>query len=256
MATNEILKQSLEHFRQQRQRKVEELRALDTTIQQLQLQLGETPDVLELSVSSATAVSDSVAANTGAPYNPRADEFFGMSQSEAAKAFLERVGRAVSLDELVRGLKSGGCKVGGVDPKKTLYISLVRNVREFVPVQSGVIGLRKFYPNVTRPGRPSNAEVQNKKRKKAKHRRKVESKKDTNARVKKATRGMINEAVRKIMGDHALRTPEQLHDAVKSQVSPAVEKISVVGALRHKDFEQVDDKYRLRQPSEAAQVIQ
>ena len=58
------------------------------------------------------------------------------------------VGQAVSLDEIVEALNKGGCKVGGADPKRTLYISLVRNTREFVPPQAGYIGLRKFYPNL------------------------------------------------------------------------------------------------------------
>jgi hypothetical protein len=62
------------------------------------------------------------------------------------------------VDELVDVMKKGGCPVGGVDPRKTLYISLVRDVRTFYPIpgKMGFIGLREFYPNLKgkKPGRP------------------------------------------------------------------------------------------------------
>jgi hypothetical protein len=70
----------------------------------------------------------------------------GKTYINAAKNYLDRVGHAVSLDELVDALKSGGCPVGGKTPKKTLYISLVRS-RDFKPVpgRTGFVGLKKFY---------------------------------------------------------------------------------------------------------------
>ncbi len=54
------------------------------------------------------------------------------------------------MDELLDALNRGGCPVGGKEPKKTLYISLIRDVRTFVPIpgRSGFLGLRKFYPNL------------------------------------------------------------------------------------------------------------
>jgi hypothetical protein len=266
MATNDALKQSLEHFLQQllqqRQRKLDEIRSIETTIRQIQGQVGEAGDLLELSTASAiSATPESVVANSApGTYTPRADEFFGMAQGEAAKAFLEKVGRAVSLDELVQALKAGGCKVGGIDPKKTLYISLVRNVRDFVPVQSGVIGLRKFYPNTARAGRPSKADAQ-----KAKHAKKLKAKaraaaaKAAKAAKQATTRtspGAVKEVVRKIMSDHVPRTPEQVHKTVNSEMSQEVKKVAVVGALRSKDYELKDDKYQLRHVSEGPQVVQ
>ena len=80
------------------------------------------------------------------------DDFFGMSQGDAARKYLEMVGHAVELEKLVEVLKKGGCKVGGADPKRTLYISLVRDTRNFVPPQTGYIGLRKFYPHLKPAG--------------------------------------------------------------------------------------------------------
>jgi hypothetical protein len=72
----------------------------------------------------------------------------GKTVSEAARLYLEKVGYAVSMEELLEGLKNGGRPVGGKTPKKSLYISLVRS-REFVPIpgRSGFLGLRTFYPN-------------------------------------------------------------------------------------------------------------
>ncbi len=131
MATNDSLKQTLEHFKQQRQKKLDEMVAslsgLDEAIRQIQMQLGETPeqpaDSLARLGMPQLAEAMKPSGKAGGIFTPRPDEFYGMSQQEAAKAFLERVGHAVSLDDLVNGLRSGGCKVGGVDPKRTLYIS-------------------------------------------------------------------------------------------------------------------------------------
>jgi hypothetical protein len=86
--------------------------------------------------------------SVGARPKLRDDEFTGMTYQDAAKNYLERVGHAVSMEELLAALRDGGCPVGGINPKKTLYISLVRG-REFKPVpgKSGMLGLRSFYQN-------------------------------------------------------------------------------------------------------------
>jgi hypothetical protein len=271
MATNEDLKATLEHFREQHQRKLDELKpkldelkALETTVRQLRIQLGETveaADVSDIAIASAETASSGL-------YTPRPDEFFTMSQGDAAKAFLDRTGHAVSLDELVQGLKSGGCKVGGVDPKKTLYISLVRNVREFVPVGNGYIGLRKFYAGTARPGRPSKAVQHQKKKKKKKKvaKRKPAARHEAMAKqaepktkaqpTEKATPetkqnpAEIKQAIRKIMSDRTPRTLNELLEALQLSLSRPVKKIAIYGTLRNRDFEQVGEKYRLRQPDQ------
>ena len=149
--TNESLKQALEHFLQQRQKKMDEIRKLDSTIAKIREELGglsegeEDPFIPGLAIPPETESQEPFKSK---PQDIRPDEFFGMSQSEAAKAYLKRIGHAVPMEELVEALTSRGCKVGGVDPKRTLYISLVRNVREFVPPQPGFIGLREFYPSL------------------------------------------------------------------------------------------------------------
>jgi hypothetical protein len=69
-----------------------------------------------------------------------------MTQGEAAKAYLRKIGRAIPFEELVSALRSGGATLGGADPKKTLYVSLARNPKkEFVWPQEGYIGLGEFY---------------------------------------------------------------------------------------------------------------
>ena len=89
-----------------------------------------------------------------------------MTYSTAAAAYLDKVRHAVSMDELLDALNRGGCPVGGKEPKKTLYISLIRDVRTFVPIsgRSGFLGLRKFYPNLKALKEKKEPKVRRKKR--------------------------------------------------------------------------------------------
>ena len=141
----------LEKYRQDRKRLVSDLRGLDALIRRLETDLGEAPDI------PGEDISDLLKNGEDAHYLPppprrgsaiEPDEFFGMTHGEAGKKYLEMIGRAVSLEELVEVLNKGGCKVGGANPKRTLYISLIRNTRDFVSPQTGYIGLRKFYPQL------------------------------------------------------------------------------------------------------------
>jgi hypothetical protein len=163
MAENETLRKALEIYRQQKRDKLREAQELDLMISRLKRDLGdatqETQD--EEEDSSETGIGDAWRENEFGPTaaqvnvgaikaNLRPDEFFGMTYSTAAAAYLAKVGHAVSMDELLDALNRGGCPVGGKEPKKTLYISLIRDVRTFVPIagRSGFLGLRKFYPNL------------------------------------------------------------------------------------------------------------
>jgi hypothetical protein len=147
MQDMEHLRRTLEYYRQLRQQKLEEIRPIEMMIRQLEIDLGEPPSV------DATATREvSVPSTEGVIVNPgigtyiKPDEFFGMSQNDAARAYLRKIGRAVPFDDLVTALQKGGAKLGGADPKKTLYVSLARNPnKEFVWPQDGIIGLREFY---------------------------------------------------------------------------------------------------------------
>jgi hypothetical protein len=112
-------------------------------IRQLERDLGEASTVENPSVAPDMGTSKSGLH----PMNfIKPDEFFGLSQSDAAKAYLRKVGHAVPFEELVIALRKGGAKLGGADPKKTLYVSLARNPRkEFVWPSTDHISLSEFY---------------------------------------------------------------------------------------------------------------
>ena len=89
--------------------------------------------------------------------------FFGKSQPEAAKAFLEMVKYPLTTAQILEGIEKGGLSVGGKTPaskKQNLYTILDRN-QEFVRVQKGTWAL------VGWPGVPkksiSDPEVEEKK---------------------------------------------------------------------------------------------
>ena len=266
MATNEILKQSLEHFRQQRQKKIDdmlvELRAIDTTIRTIQIQLGEPPDELSgLGIVGLPTTETPVPAlgeRAQRAYNPRADEFFQMSQAEAARTYLEKIGHAVPLEEILKAIIAGGCKVGGADPKRTLSIVLSQGKRDFVSTGGGNFGLRKFY-NMPKLGRPEAA-AQPKKKAKGKNSPKKPTKRLPKPKpeiVGKAyDKAAVVAAVAEVLTDNQLKTPDEVVKAVEKRVGFSVKKLAVYGMLRKKDFEQVGDKYRLRQPVEGSQVVQ
>lgn len=142
------LRGTLEHYRQQRQQKLRELRTIEMMIRQLENDLGEPPSVDYDADEPETprVISSATITVRSTPIKP--DEFYGMTQSEAAKAYLKRIGHAIPFDELVSALKRGGAKLGGADPKKTLYVSLARNPRkEFVWPSEDHISLSEFYEN-------------------------------------------------------------------------------------------------------------
>lgn len=136
-------------YREERKQYLNKAHQLEATIRRLEIDLGEPPEN-EGGEDQLTILDE----QTSQPTIKRpiatiqADEFFGITHGDAARKYLERVGKAVSLEEMVEALNKGGCKVGGADPKRTLYISLVRNTKDFTKVPGGYIGLRKFYPNL------------------------------------------------------------------------------------------------------------
>lgn len=265
MATQEHLKESLEHFKQQRQVKLDELRMIEIMIRGLQQQVGEIPEQqleggsLEMPPALAFLQVKQPPRQekpAGENYKPRPDEFFSLSIADAAKAFLEKVGHAMSVDDILRVITSGGCKVGGADPKRTLSITLSMAKREFVSTGSGNYGLRKFYPNMPKLGRPEGTPSVPKKKVRAKAKKKgsVSAKRDGSQNVK-VDPHEVNAAIVEALRNRELNADELLA-AVVRKVGP-VKKIAVYGALRKKEFEQIGDKYRLRHlPEEGRAVVQ
>jgi hypothetical protein len=151
--------EEMEIRRRMRDLLIKDYRELATKLQgkaeriaELDRDIGDVTDLATIGEGSAPlAYSAAPAPNgvtAGARPKLRDDEFTGMTYQNAARSYLERVGFAVSMEELLEALRSGGLPVGGVNPKKTLYISLVRG-REFKPVpgKPGMLGLKSFYQN-------------------------------------------------------------------------------------------------------------
>src|SRR5688572_6792086 len=98
------LQKSLEHFRQQRQQLLQKLRDTEAMIRGLESDLGETSslDAPDVGESGGTLANPTPLVKVRPmPTSIRPDEFFNMSQGDAAKAYLRKVGHAVPLDELV-----------------------------------------------------------------------------------------------------------------------------------------------------------
>lgn len=79
----------------------------------------------------------------------RPDEYFGLSQGQAAKKYLQKVGHAAHIEEIMKGITQGGIRVAG-NSTRNLYIALVRNTTDFVLVGTNTFGLREFYPHLKR----------------------------------------------------------------------------------------------------------
>jgi hypothetical protein len=260
MPTTESLRDTLNYFKQQREKKLQEARAFDLTIQQLERELGENIDGGEVSINvgdSLPPMVDRVEVSTnGRKPDIRPDEFFAMTQAEAARKYLKRVGHAVSFDELVSALQAGGCKVGGDNPKKVLYISLIRNTRDFVPPQQGYIGLREFYPGVARLGKEKVEKSSKRKSGKSKSRSSKKTTKKGTMKAKPAVKpaaalsgnpSELSAAVRSAMSDKQLHSADEIVSAASSVLGRPVPKIGVFGVLKKRDtFDKVDGKYKLK----------
>lgn len=77
----------------------------------------------------------------------QAGDFFGKSQADAAQVYLKRLGRASTVEDIFSALQRGGAKLQGKDPKKNLYISLVKRKAIFALVAPYTFGLWEFYPD-------------------------------------------------------------------------------------------------------------
>ena len=250
MSANDNLKPALEHYRQKRAALLEEIRKISLTIKQLEIDLGEPPsDDRPISIYDSFRVSsdelpeNSSVTPTGRPVEIRRDEFFGKTQSDAAKAYLSKVGHAVSIDELVAKLQAGGCKVGGANAQHTLYVSLVRNTREFVPVGDGFIGLRRFYPNL----KTASAKIAVKgKRGRPKGKRKVK-KLLVKTRVKAPPLPHPETMAHKVVYQLLNNKPHSRAEILQAGKEAGVMPIAILGLLKHaKDIERVGDEFSLK----------
>jgi hypothetical protein len=259
-ATNDWMQSALQHYREQREQIIEQLpkellfefRAAEVMIRKLEQDLGAGPQIIfsDPPYSSAAAQFPGSSSPSKSPVKSaeiRADEFFAMTINDAARAYLNRVGHAVSLEEMLDKLRAGGCKVGGANPKQTLYISLVRNTRDFVPTGSGFIGLRSFYPGL-KAGAVKNADKQ---KKKSKHKSKAKSK-ASKLLAKKQPKpphapeeSLAHKAVYGTLRDGEFHSKGAI---LKAGEDAGVKAIAIRGILSNaKDLEVKGDSYRLKQ---------
>jgi hypothetical protein len=236
MADNDFLRQTLSYYRDQRQRILEQqLRPVDLIIRQIESELGEAS---EGSSYEAPFVLPPLSADGGQITKPatnnklpelRGDEFFGKSQGEAARAYVTKVGHAVQLEEIFQGLTKGGCHVGGAEPLRTLYISLIRNTKDFVKLPNGLIGLRTMYPDL----RPSAGTV-GKPKDKAKGKRKGKTKAKAAQKNKGATSAKTTDKKAK-REPPATASPEQPPDRQPLPIKATVQELLADGVFQHKE---------------------
>jgi hypothetical protein len=245
MAANDYLKKTLEHYRQQRQAQLEQLRKMEVLIAHLEKELGESASV-EPNQTGIDFVN--LAADVRPPEartaEIRPDEFYGMTQTQAAKAYLLRVKRAVSIDQIVEALRNGGANLGGVDPKKTLYVSLARNPeRQFVIPKEGYFGLREFYPNLPKAvSKPKG--TKNKKARKVRY--KAGAKKNKAASVPNDFKEKpVKASVRKILADGGMHSLEQIQASVEKELGRKVARVGIAATLRGKEFVREGESYKL-----------
>jgi hypothetical protein len=250
MSTNDPLRAALEHYRQRRSAILEELRKIDLTIRQLESDTGEVSDDRADNYSLIPAESNADKQFAGAgKSNPsvRHDEFFGMTQSDAARAYLAKVGHAVSMEQLVSGLRTGGCKVGAANARHSLYVSLVRNTREFVPVGNGFLGLRSFYPGLksaSSKGGEKLKKVKAKAKRKTKAKKLLAKKKAQSQKSVTPKETLAHKTVYTLLADGASHSKESI---LKAGKDAGVMPIAIHGILRNaKDIETTGDQIRLK----------
>lgn len=171
------LRAALERLLADREEKAAEVQKLDNAIEALQRILGEEIEVsgIEESSTKAVPITRREAPKQLGAISIRPDQFFGMSQTGAAEAYLKMVGHAVHIDQIMDALRRGGIAIGGSDPQRNLYTQLVRGTRKFVLVSANTFGLREFYPNLPKKDKKTTAEKA-KRRKSERKRKRMEAK--------------------------------------------------------------------------------
>ena len=140
-ARRTALRETLEELLRDRAR-------LDGAIAILSEKLGHPGHVLlrENNGSDPAAVESAEMRDVG-PISVAEGEFYGLSQTKAARAFLERAGRTrpQKTEDILAAIRRGGITVGGKDPAGLLYRLLLRD-KSFRRVGTSLWGLDAWYP--------------------------------------------------------------------------------------------------------------
>ena len=254
MPENDHLRQTLDHYKQLRQQKLDQLREelapIELMIRQLERDLGVASNG-ESAASSAPTIEplpfpDSAFSSKTPIIRP--DEFYRMTQTEAAKTYLRKVGQAVSFEDLVVALRKGGAQLGGVDPKRTLYVSLARNpMKEFVWPSEGFIGLSEFYGRTAKTVTPRKRDAKIPKMRRVRRTRKAKGKIGDQPKTKGAEKipSADTQAMHELMQDGKSRTAAEIIAALGQKLSRIPNRMSIVGSLNAKNkYEKSGDQYR------------
>jgi len=149
---DEHLQKTLAELLAQRDRKAAEFSAelarMDTAIEAIKALVqpnGQPAPTLSQAIDTFKSQDTASAVVTR---TVQAGDFFGMNQADAAQQYLKRLGRAATIDDILSAIQKGGARLQGKDPKKNLYISLVKRRSIFPLVAPYTFGLWEFYPGV------------------------------------------------------------------------------------------------------------
>jgi Arc/MetJ-type ribon-helix-helix transcriptional regulator len=257
MSNSDSIREAIERMSQQEKKLVGELNELRVTIRTLKRTVGGDVGAEEIenadsqSADIPDAASPEIASNGGRS-TIRPDEFFGATHAEAARRYLKRVGHAVSFAELVDVLRRGGCKLTSSEPEKVLWISLVKNSRDFIPPQPGYVGLREFYParvrakqaNDRNPTRANRSVKRNNSKSTHSPKQAPKPKADRPDTSKKGNGSVVNPetkapkqvplAVHEFMRDKQFHGLDEIVGAVRKKLGGSILPLSVRGALSSK----------------------
>src|SRR5438034_7341112 len=137
---DEHLQKALADLIDQRERKAAEFNAelarLDNAIEAVRtlVQPDGQPGPGGISIQSVDSLKMQDGASVAVARAVQPGDFFAMSQADAAREYLKRLGRAATLDDIFSALQRGGVRFQGKDPTKNLYISLTLMKTLFVLV--------------------------------------------------------------------------------------------------------------------------
>lgn len=93
------------------------------------------------------------------PIEIRPDAFFNKSHPDAAAEYLDMVGHAMPIDDILAALKKGGATFKGSDQRGSLYTQLIRGTKRFAKIgDTATFGLIKWYGNMRKSGGKTKAE--------------------------------------------------------------------------------------------------
>ena len=143
---------TLDDLRQQFNSKMEEARKILNAINTLEELAGETqtsmPDFGEDHSPRIQQAGDMAPIGTslrGQTSGIRPDEYLGQKPLDAAKKYIERVGHAVTIEDVAKAIQMGGAAISGANWHEKLDKSLTRSTYDVIKVKEGVFGLVKFY---------------------------------------------------------------------------------------------------------------